>query len=506
MEAIEMLGITKKFGCFTANDHIDFSLKKGEIHALLGENGAGKSTLMNILYGIYSATEGKILISGKEVQITSPRVAISHGVGMVHQHFMLVSNFTVAENMILGMHKRTWLNIRQVENTLRELSERYGLKVNPKARISTLSVGEQERVEIMKALYRKVDVLILDEPTAVLTPQETEDLFTVLRNLAKSGVSIIIITHKLEEVMAVTDRVTVLRMGKKITTVQTNQTDKKELARMMVGRDVLLDIPKPEPCTGKNVLELKDVSCTEHGTKKLNGISLCVREGEILGIAGVDGNGQRELSRVVAGLLSTDGGEIHLNGRRINGESIAKIIREGVSYIPEDRLKDGLLGEFSIEDNFIIQTLHRFTKYRLFDKKRIRNNALQLITEYDIRANGPAQPTKLLSGGNQQKLIFARELGREPKLLLAAQPTRGLDIGATEFVWKRIMEAKKKGVAVLLISTELDEILTLSDRVLVFYEGKTIGSELKPDLIDVAKIGLLMAGVEQEGDKCHAHS
>lgn len=504
MHSVVMRDITKRFGTFCANDHVNFSLEKGEIHALLGENGAGKTTLMNILYGIYGADGGSIEVNGQQVEIHSPRDAIAHGIGMVHQHFMLVPNFTVAQNVLLGIQERFWVNISQVEEQLRELSERYRLRIDPKARVSTLSVGEQERVEIIKALYRKADILILDEPTAVLTPQETEDLFVSLRNLAQSGISIIIITHKLEEVIAVTDRVTVLRRGKLVDTVNTSQVTQPELAQMMVGHEVLLDIERQKTAVGEVVLDVRDLQCTVDGVKKLNGISLHVRAGEVLGIAGVDGNGQRELARAIVGLVASQGGEVWINGHNCSGKPVSAILNEGVAYIPEDRIKDGLLGEFSIEDNLILQTTHSFTQAGVFSHKKIRRNAELLMKEYDIRANSPTQPVKLLSGGNQQKVIFARELQRKPKLLIATQPTRGLDIGAVEYMWTCIEQVKCQGAAVLLISTELEEILTLSDRIEVIYEGRIIGAV---DGNDVNQLGLLMAGVRTgQQEENHAES
>ena len=494
MFSVRMRGITKRFGTFCANDHVDFSLKQGEIHALLGENGAGKSTLMNILYGIYGCDEGTIEINEKQVAIASPRDAMAHGIGMVHQHFMLVSNFTVAQNMLLGIKDRFWVDLSDVERELQELSKKYGLKIDPKAKISSLSVGEQERVEIIKALYRKANILILDEPTAVLTPQETEELFKILRSLAAHGISVIIITHKLEEVMAVTDRVTVQRHGKAIGTINTCDTDKVRLAQMMVGHDVLLDFDRQEARTGDVVLDVKDVSCTVNGARKLNNISLHVRAGEVLGIAGVDGNGQKELARCIVGLLESESGVITINGRDCTHSSVRDILREGVSYIPEDRIKDGLVGEFSVEDNLILETSPNFTTHGLLSKHKIRENAAAMIKRYDIRSNGPTQAVKYLSGGNQQKVIFGRELERSPRLLIASQPTRGLDIGAVEYMWTCIEKAKRQGVAVLLISTELEEILTLSDRIEVIFEGEIIG-RFEGD--DINRLGLLMAGVRE---------
>ena len=432
------------------------------------------------------------------MEIRSPGDAIAHGIGMVHQHFMLVNNFTVAQNMLLGIKDRFWTNLSQVEGELAALSEKYKLIIDPKAKVSALSVGEQERVEIVKALYRKADILILDEPTAVLTPQETEDLFDSLRSLAQGGISIIIITHKLEEVLAVTDRVTVLRRGKLAGTVQTAGVTQAQLAQMMVGHEVLLDIQRQENQIGGVVLEVKNLHCTVDGVEKLQGLSLRVRAGEVLGIAGVDGNGQRELARAIVGLLPVQKGSIQINGRDCAGRSVRAILDEGVSYIPEDRIKDGLLGEFSIEDNLILQTTGAFTHKGIFSRRSIRDNARRLMEGYDIRASSSTQPVKLLSGGNQQKVIFARELERKPKLLIATQPTRGLDIGAVEYMWTCIERAKAQGVAVLLISTELEEILTLSDRIEVIYEGAILGGV---DGRDMDRLGLLMAGVRtEEGD------
>ena len=494
MLSVKMSGVSKYFGTFCANDHVDLEIERGEIHALLGENGAGKTTLMNILYGIYGASEGSIEIKGKKTEIRSPRDAIANGIGMVHQHFMLVQNFTVAQNIVLGMKDRFWVKIQEVEKELIALSEKYKLKIDPKAKISSLSVGEQERVEIIKALYRKADILILDEPTAVLTPQEIDDLFEILKTLRDSGISIIIITHKLEEVMAITDRVTVLRAGKAIQTVKTAETDRVELARMMVGHDVLLQIDKAKTKIGDVVLKADDLHVTIGGVEKLRGLSLEVRAGEVLGIAGVDGNGQRELARAIVGLQSVDKGTVEILGEPSVGKPVDKILKLGVSYIPEDRIKDGLLGEFSIEDNLVMQTTGEYTKRGLLSRKMIHENALDLMKKYDIRAKGPNEPVKYLSGGNQQKVIFGRELHRKPKLFIASQPTRGLDIGAVEFMWKQIEEAKRQGVAVLLISTELEEILTLSDRIQVIYEGAIIG-DFRGD--DVNKLGLLMAGVKE---------
>ncbi len=498
MSSVSMCGVVKYFGDFCANDHINFTLENGEIHALLGENGAGKTTLMNILYGIYAADEGRIEVDGKVVEISSPRVAMAHGIGMVHQHFMLVPNFTVAQNMVLGVKDHLWLNIKKVEAELRLLSQRYGLKIDPCAKVSTLSVGEQERVEIMKALYRKADVLILDEPTAVLTPQETVELFEVLNNLTKQGVSIIIITHKLEEIMAVSHRVTVLRAGQMVATVNTAETTKEELAQMMVGREVVLTVERTKVEPGEVVLQLKQVTHSANGIQKLRGVSLEVRAGEVVGIAGVDGNGQRELASVIAGMAPVSGGEISFGGRRIEKASVDAIMKQGLSYVPEDRLKEGLIGEFSIEDNFITKTLNKHTKFGLLQKKEVRSHAEQMIRAFDVRAKGPTQQAKLLSGGNQQKIIIAREFERSPKLLLVAQPTRGLDVGAIEYVWKAVMDAKKQGVAVLMISTELEEIFALSDRILVLYEGQIIGQPMTPETADINQMGLLMAGVGKE--------
>ena len=495
MYSIEMRGITKKFGTFCANSNVDLLIKKGEIHALLGENGAGKTTLMNVLYGIYGADEGEIFVGGKKMTINSPRDAIANGIGMVHQHFMLVQNFTVAQNIVLGMKNRFWVKLEQVEKELDELSAKYKLKIDPRKKVSELSVGEQERVEIIKALYRKVDVLILDEPTAVLTPQEIDDLFVTLKDLKNAGISIIIITHKLDEVMAVTDTVTVLRHGINEGTISTAETNQKELAKLMVGHEVLLNIEKAESQVGDVVLSVDNVHAIADGVEKLKGISLEVRAGEVLGIAGVDGNGQRELARSIVGLLTKTSGTVTIGGKDVTRSTVKQILDEGVAYIPEDRIKDGLLCEFSIEDNLVLQSTNDYKNGPLISRKKIREHGIEMMKEFDIRAKDVTEPVKLLSGGNQQKIIFGRELTRKPRLLIATQPTRGLDIGAVEYMWTRIEEAKQQGVAVLLISTELDEILTLSDRIEVIYEGEIIG---KFEGDDIHKLGLLMAGVKPE--------
>lgn len=498
MDVLRMDGITKRFGPLYANRDVSFDLRKGEIHALLGENGAGKTTLMKILYGMYSPDSGSITLRGQKVRISSPKEALRLGIGMVHQHFMLVSPFTVAENVALGLRGRPLIGIARVAREISALSEKYGLRVDPRARIQDVSVGEQERVEIIKALYRGADILILDEPTAVLTPKETEDLFSVLRSLKADGHSIIIITHKLEEIMAVTDRVTVLRSGQKVATVNTDDVTRTELARMMVGREVFLDIEPPPARLGAPVLQLHEVSYVKGGVTRLDQVAFDVRAGEIVGIAGVDGNGQRELAEVITGLARATSGKITIEGEDVSRLSVAQINARGVAHIPEDRLKSGLLGEFSLAENLILQEPHAYCRRGLFRKQQIRERALQAMKEFDIRSSGPEKQVKLLSGGNQQKVILARELGRNPKLLLAVQPTRGLDVGATEYVRKRIAAEKTRGTAVLLISTELDEVLSLSDRVCVIYEGKIMGT-LERSQANRHHVGLLMAGSRASG-------
>jgi general nucleoside transport system ATP-binding protein len=505
--ALEATGITKQFPAVLANDHVDFDLIKGEIHALLGENGAGKTTLMNILYGLYQPDSGEIKINGLLTSLLSPRDAISHGIGMVHQHFMLVPPLTVTENIMLGQEsnlKKTEflgplavLDRRKVTAEIKALSQEYSLMVDPEARISDLTVGAQQRVEIIKALYRHADILILDEPTSVLTPQEADELFIIMRTLTKQGKSIIFITHKLREVLAVADRISVMRAGKKIGTVIPQNTNQEILAEMMVGRKVILSISKEDSKPGKTILEVQDLKALDDRKHLcLEGVSLQVREGEILGIAGVQGNGQTELTEALTGLRHPISGHIIIQGEETTYSSPRQVNETQTSSIPEDRQKHGLVINFPVRDNFVLNTYYKppFSHGIEMDSTAIESQAETLISTFDIRTPGIGVLASTLSGGNQQKIIVARELSRPVKLLIASQPTRGLDVGSIEFIHHRIVEARDNGAAVLLISAELDEIMSLSDRVAVMYKGRIL------DTLDAReatrdKLGLLMAGI-----------
>ncbi len=495
---IEMKGIGKSFPGVRANDNISISINQGEIHVLLGENGAGKSTLMNILYGLYTPDEGEILVKGKPVKITNPNVAISLGIGMVHQHFMLVPPFTVAENIVLGLEpkKGLILDLEKAVKDVDELSKKYELHVDPKAKVQDISVGMQQRVEILKTLYRGAEILILDEPTAVLTPQEIEELGVILKSLVKQGKSIILITHKLKEVMAMSDVVTIIRRGKVIDTLETAKTSIEELAEKMVGRKVNLTVEKSEARIGKPVLQVNNIQVLDNrGLEAVKEVSFQVREGEILGIAGVDGNGQNELVQAITGLRKATGGKLILKDKEITNKSPKDIIEAGVGYIPEDRHKRGLILDFSLSENIILGT-HRdkiFKKNLGLDYKKIRRHSKKLIEEFDVRTPNERIYAKALSGGNQQKLIIAREFDREPSLLVASQPTRGLDVGAIEFVHKRLIEQRDKGKGILLVSLELDEILSLSDRIAVMYDGKIVGIVDAKDTSEL-ELGIMMAG------------
>ena len=492
---VVMEHITRRFPGVVANDDVSLELRAGEVHALIGENGAGKSTLMRILYGMYPANEGKILIQGRDVSITSPRVALQNGIGMVHQHFVLVDPFTVTENVILGDEGGSILDMESANEKVTELARTYGFTVRPSATIEELSVGEEQRVEILKALYRGVEILILDEPTAVLTPLETKDLFANLRRLRDDGKGIVFISHKLDEVMEIADRITVLRRGRVVGETRPAETSKAELAEMMVGRPVLFRLEKPRIEIGDPVLRVEGLT----GEGKLNGIDLEVRAGEILGVAGVEGNGQRELAESLIGLRTPASGTIELEGTSIAGRSVFDIRNVGVGYIPEDRHEQGLVLNMTLWENAILgrQDDEEFsgTLGVLFIKK-IKELAARLVKLFDIRARSVDVTASTLSGGNQQKLILARELETDPRLLIAAQPTRGLDVGAIEFVWKQILEQKAAGRAVLLISAELDEIYALSDRIVTLYEGKITG-EFPPDAPPEA-IGVGMLGGAKE--------
>ncbi|MBR8659426.1 MULTISPECIES: ABC transporter ATP-binding protein [Brevibacillus] len=493
-----MRGITKRFPGIVANDNINLVVKKGEIHALLGENGAGKSTLMNILFGLYQPDEGEILINGKPVNITSPNVANDLGIGMVHQHFMLVETFTVTENIVLGNEPKNGLkiDIRRAEKEVEELSRKYGLKVDPTAKIADISVGMQQRVEILKTLYRGADILIFDEPTAVLTPQEIQELIEIMHNLVKEGKTIILITHKLKEIMAVCDAVTIIRRGKVIDSVAVKDTNPDELAAKMVGREVTFKVDKKPPQPKEVILSVENITAMgNRGVNALNGISFEVRAGEILGIAGVDGNGQSELIEVLTGLRKASGGRVLLKGQDITNRLPREISEAGLSHIPEDRHKRGLVLDFTMSENMVLETYFhpRFNKNGFLDYAAIDKHASKLIEEFDVRTPSIHTKARALSGGNQQKAIIAREVDKDPDLLIAAQPTRGLDVGAIEFIHKRLVEQRDKGKAVLLISLELDEVINVSDRIAVIYEGQIVG------IVDAKstteqELGLMMSG------------
>ena len=498
-KVVEMKSITKKFGDFIANDNIDLTVHRGEVHALLGENGAGKSTLMNILYGLYTPTDGKIFIEGKEAVIDNPNKAIALGIGMVHQHFMLVPPFTVAENIILGMEPMKTFKQVDMDKAIADvkaISEKYGLYVDPKARVMDITVGMQQRVEILKALYRGAEILILDEPTAVLTPQEIKELIEIIRNLTKEGKTIILITHKLKEIKEAADYCTIIRRGKRIDTVDVSQTDENQLASMMVGREVTFKVDKNDAIYGDTVLKIEDLKAKDNrGLFALNGLNLEVRRGEILGIAGIDGNGQSELVEVITGLKKAESGSVMINGKEIVNTNPRNIMDSGISNIPEDRQKHGLVLDFTVSENMILQNYkkERFSINGKLVDSNIRQFADELINKFDVRPQNNALKARALSGGNQQKVIIAREVTNDPDLLIATQPTRGLDVGAIEFVHKSLIEQRDKGKGVLLVSFELDEIMSVSDRIAVIYEGKIVGIVDAKDANE-NQLGLMMAG------------
>ncbi|QCR31860.1 ABC transporter ATP-binding protein [Lysinibacillus sp. SGAir0095] len=496
---IEMLGIRKQFGDFVANDNITLQLKKGEIHALLGENGAGKSTLMNVLFGLYQPEAGTIRVRGKEVKITDPNVANKLGIGMVHQHFMLVENFTVTENIILGSEptKMGSINIKDAAKKVQELSEKYSLNVDPYAKIEDISVGMQQRVEILKTLYRGADMIIFDEPTASLTPQEITELMQIMKRLIEEGKSIILITHKLKEIMEVSDRVTVIRKGQGIGTVTTAETNPTELAELMVGRQVVFKTEKIAPNPKEVVLQVDSLTVADNrGIDKVKNLNLTVRAGEIVGIAGIDGNGQSELIEAITGLRKVKNGNIKLNGKDITGLKPRKITESGVGHIPQDRHKHGLVLDFPIGHNISLQTYYKqpISKNGVIDYKKVNEFARTIIEQYDVRSGeGEMSMARSLSGGNQQKAIIGREVERNPDLLIAALPTRGLDVGAIEFIHRRLIEQRDKGKAVLLISFELDEVMNVSDQIAVIYDGYIIDT-VSPEETNEQELGLLMAG------------
>lgn len=495
---IRMEHITKRFPGVTANADVSIGFAKGEIHALLGENGAGKSTLMNMLYGLLKPDEGQITMDGKPVRIAGPQDAIAHGIGMVHQHFMLIPKFTVLENVILGarLEREPLLDTRSARNRILELSERTGLKVDPDARIHDLSVGDQQRVEIIKALYKGVNVLIMDEPTAVLTPQETDELFLVLRNWIKDGNTVIFITHKMREVLEFCDRVSVLRDGRFIETADVKDIDEERLAHMMVGREVELRLRKPEPRVGDTILEVKDLTVrADNGLEAVQNVSFTVRSGETVGIAGVDGNGQLELIEAIMGLTPADGGDVLVKGKSLKNASPKEVLDQGVSNIPFSRQTEGLVLSFSVRDNFILkERWHEpYAKHGFLRNKVVDDTVRRMIGAYSIKANGPETRAGNMSGGNQQKIVVSREMERPHDLLIACHPTHGLDIGAIEFIHRRILQERSEGKAVLLVSTEMDELLALSDRILVMFKGRIMG-EAPAAAGAVQQIGLMMLG------------
>jgi simple sugar transport system ATP-binding protein len=493
--AVELHGITKRFGTLLANDQVDFTLKQGEIQALLGENGAGKTTLMRILYGLYTADEGQIIVNGKETAIKSPRDAIQAGIGMVTQHFTLVPTLTVAENVALGYTRGFRLDPKALQKDVAAAAERFGIEVEPGALVRHLSVGERQRVEILKSLYRNARVLILDEPTAVLVPQEVDVLFATLNRLRSEGMSLVFISHKLYEVMTICDRISVLRLGKCIGTVNKSETTQRDLARMMVGRDTFGVTRQGEQTQGDAWLCLENVSAVDKkGLPALKAVSLDVHRGEILGIAGVSGNGQSELTQVLSGTLKPTGGKVLVGKENLTGKTAADFTKAKVGRIPEDR-HGGVVGELSVAENMALEDLGSFENKGFLDHKAIQENAKKLIAEYQIKAT-PADRIRTLSGGNMQKVILARALSRNPEVIIASQPTRGLDVGATEYVRSRLLEQRKAGAAVVLISEDLDEVLALSDRIAVIYEGKIVGvvpaAEAK-----VEQLGLMMSGARE---------
>ncbi len=498
---LELRGITKKFGDFVANDKINLTVEPGTVHALLGENGAGKSTLMNVLFGLYDADGGEILVDDEVVNFAGPGDAMRAGIGMVHQHFMLIHPFTVAENVMLGheeLASNGLLDVEAARRKVNEISDRFGFNVDPDALIEDLSVGAQQRVEIIKALSRDANVLILDEPTAVLTPQETDELLDIVSQLRAAGTSVVLITHKLREVQAVADAITVIRLGKVVGTALPTASQ-SELATMMVGRDVTMAVDKPVAKPGDVMLDVVGLSAVnEFGVTTLDDVSFEVRGGEILAIAGVQGNGQTELAEAILGAINATAGSVTLNGEQLLGRSIKKALSAGIGFVPEDRTTDGVISAFTIENNLVLDLIDQppFSSRGNIDVDAIVSNAKDKIAEFDVRTTSSKATAASLSGGNQQKVVLARELSRELKLLIASQPTRGLDVGSIEFVHERIVAERDKGVAVLIISSELDEVTALADRIAVMYHGKIVG--IVPPHTDRKTLGLMMAGAHEE--------
>ncbi|WP_439425259.1 ABC transporter ATP-binding protein [Oenococcus alcoholitolerans] len=497
---IEVRHIVKKFGDFAANDDINLDVKAGEIHALLGENGAGKSTLMNILSGLLQPTSGEIFLRGKKITIKDPAAAANLGIGMVHQHFMLVDAFTVTENIILGAEKTKGLslNLKSAKKEIQKLVDQYKLEVQPDALISDISVGQQQRVEILKTLYRKADVLIFDEPTAVLTPQEIDELIQIMKSLAREGKAVIFITHKLEEIRQAADRVTVIRQGKSYETFNAKNVSAATLAEKMVGRKVSFSSQKPPLKAGKEILSIQKLSVKDaEGSLRVKDLDLSIKAGEIVGLAGIDGNGQTELVQAITGLTKSDHGKIILAGKDITNKSPKKIIKAGTAHIPEDRLRYGLETDISLAQNLVIQNYNQapYARFGIIDQRAVNKKADQLVKQFDVKAASIQEKAGSLSGGNQQKAVVARELSRNSKLVIAAQPTRGLDVGAIEYIHKQIIDQRDSGKAVLLVSFELDEILDLSDRIAVISGGKIIGQVNSNDT-NKEELGLMMTGVD----------
>lgn len=502
---VEMLGVTKVFPGIIANDNVDLRLRRGEIHALLGENGAGKSTLMSVLFGLYKPDKGTIKVGGKEVIIDNPNVANDLGIGMVHQHFKLVDNFTVTENIILGSEPKMSfgrVDMQIARERVKKISEQYGLKVDPDAKVEDISVGMQQRVEILKMLYRDAEIMIFDEPTAVLTPQEIGELIKIMKKFAAEGKSILLITHKLKEIKASCDRCTILRRGKRIDTVQVSEVDEKGLAEMMVGSAVDFSTPKDEANPGEVVLKLENLSFVDsRGVKKLKQVSLELKSGEILGVAGIDGNGQSELVSCICGLEKQSEGKVYLNGVDISKHSIRRRTENGMAHIPQDRHKFGLVLDFRLDENIVLQTYYKepYSKRGILNYAEIEKKANAIIEQFDVRSSsGASSTTRSMSGGNQQKAIVGREIDRGSRLIIASQPTRGLDVGAISYIHKRLVQARDEGAAILLVSLELDEILNLSDRIAAIYEGEIVGKVDRRET-DENELGLMMSGSKRVG-------